>query len=219
MNSAKITLAGEELTALSSGALFWEREGLLAVADLHLGKSDRIVRRAGAMLPPYETDETLGRLAEVVDFVRPSVVLCLGDTFDDLQAIQSLGPDHVATLTRLQAGRRWLWLEGNHDPGPVELGGEHLAEFSLGPLIFRHIARENAEFGEISGHYHPKAKLKTGSRPCFMMDERRLILPAFGCYTGGLSWTEPVLRDLFAPAALAYLTGPKVLTVPVPEAA
>lgn len=219
MNSANLTFAGETLTALPSGALYWEREGLLAVADLHLGKSDRIARRTGAMLPPYETSETLSRLADVVDAVSPEVVLCLGDTFDDIEAIQSLSADHLATLTRLQAGRRWLWLEGNHDPGPMELGGEHLAEYTLGPLTFRHIAREDAYAGEVSGHYHPKARLKGASRPCFMMDDKRLILPAFGCYTGGLSWTEPVLRNLFAPSALAYLTGPKVLPVPVPEAA
>lgn len=219
MNSTQLTFAGETLTALTSGALFWQREKLLAVADLHLGKSDRIARRSGAMLPPYETTETLSRLADVVDTMQPNVVLCLGDTFDDMEAIQALREDHLATLTRLQAGRRWLWLEGNHDPGPVELGGEHLAELSLGSLTFRHIARDDALAGEVSGHYHPKARLKGISRPCFMVDDKRLILPAFGCYTGGLSWTEPVLRRLFASNALAYLTGPNILPVPVPEAA
>ena len=70
--------------------------------------------------------------------------------------------------------------------------------------------------GEVSGHYHPKAKLSRGSRPCFMADEGRLILPAYGCYTGGLDWTTPVLRGLFQPEAVAYLTGARVLTVPVP---
>ena len=57
------------------------------------------------------------------------------------------------------------------------------------------------------------------SRPCFSADESRLILPAYGCYTGGLDWTTPVLRNLFADRALAYLTGPRVLAVPVPRAA
>ena len=91
-------------------------------------------------------------------------------------------------ITRLQAGRRWVWIEGNHDPGPVDLGGSHLAELPLPPLTFRHIAQGGAR-GEVSGHYHPKASVpargRSISRPAFLYDSDRLILPAYGTYTGG----------------------------------
>ena len=219
MNSATFLLAGESLTACPSGALFWAREGMLVVSDLHLGKSERIARRGGTLLPPYDTTETLMRMQSDIAAFAPRVVLCLGDSFDDLAAAEALDDTHRATLMRLQAGRRWLWVEGNHDPGPVDLGGAHLAEFSAGPLIFRHVARVGPACGEVSGHYHPKARLKAAQRPCFLTDGQRLILPAYGAYTGGLDWTTPVLRRLFANRATAYLTGHKVLAVPVPRAA
>ena len=214
-----IPLAGETLTPLASGALYWAAREMLVFSDLHLGKSERIARRGGALLPPYETDETLARMADDIGALRPRIVLCLGDSFDDRLAAEALTEAHRETITRLQAGRRWLWVEGNHDPGPLELGGTHLAEHRDGGLTFRHIAMPGCAPGEVSGHYHPKASTRMSSRPCFIADETRLILPAFGCYTGGLRWTTPELRRLFSERATAYLTGRKVLAVPVPVAA
>ncbi len=219
MNSVDFTFLDQTLTACPSGALHWSETSTLTVSDLHLGKSERIARRGGALLPPYDTIETLTRLSADIQVLRPKTVICLGDSFDDLAAAESLDDTHIETLSRLQAGRRWVWIEGNHDPGPVALGGEHRADYTLGPLTFRHIAEAQAAPGEISGRYHPKAKLRQMSRPCFMRDAGRLILPAYGCYTGGLDWTTPVLRGLFQPEAVAYLTGARVLTVPVPVAA
>ena len=219
MNALDFSFCGEALSALPSGALYWATQDMLVVSDLHLGKSERIARRGGTLLPPYDSEETLARLADDIGSAVPATVLCLGDSFDDLIAAEALSDAIRARLTSLQAGRRWLWLEGNHDPGPVDLGGTHLNEVTEGPLTFRHIAEADTDPGEISGHYHPKARLRRASRPCFMMDDTRLILPAYGSYTGGLDWTTPVLRDLFAEKAIAYLTGRQVLAVPVPRAA
>ena len=194
------------------------RDGLAGSA-LHLGKSARLARRGGPLLPPYETAETLDRLAADLDATGAGTVICLGDSFDDLAAGEALDPIHKDTIRRLQAGRRWIWIEGNHDPGPLDLGGSHLAQHRLGPLTFRHIAAPVPEPGEISGHYHPKARMRAARRPCFLADSSRMILPAYGCYTGGLDWTAPELRTLFADDAVAYLTGAQMLAVPVPKAA
>jgi len=60
---------GARLTALGSGALWWADHGLLCVSDLHLGKAERIARRGGTALPPYETMDTLTRLAAALDRV------------------------------------------------------------------------------------------------------------------------------------------------------
>jgi uncharacterized protein len=211
-----ITLAGETLHALPSGALWWPDERLLAVADLHFGKSDRLARRGGALLPPYETRETLARLDADIETHRPATVLCLGDSFDDLAAADSMDPSDSLWIARLMAGRRWLWVEGNHDPGPLNLGGTHLSQVKIGPLTFRHIAR-SGETAEISGHYHPKARLRSLVRPCFLADGRRLILPAYGAFTGGLWCDHPDLAALMAPEALAILTGRRCIAVPMPR--
>jgi len=219
MNRAVINLAGATLIPLPSGGLYWPDRGMLVVSDLHLGKSERMARRGGSLLPPYESDVTLDRLAVDISATDPETVLCLGDSFDDLEAARTLEDTHCDTLSQLQDGRRWLWIEGNHDSGATRFGGQHLKEHREGPLTFRHIAKKAAKSGEISGHYHPKARIRGGSRPCFLVDETRMICPAYGAYTGGLDWTTPVLRQLFSEHAFAFLTGHKVLQVPVPRRA
>jgi DNA ligase-associated metallophosphoesterase len=206
------------LTALPSGALWWPDARLLCVADLHLCKSERVARRAGALLPPYETRETLDRLGLEIARLAPAVVVCLGDSFDDCEAGAALPPDEEARLAALMAGRDWIWIAGNHDPAPLGLGGRHSAELRLGPLTFRHQAGDGAA-GEISGHYHPKLRLPLRggavSRPCFLHDARRLILPAFGAYTGGLRSDHPAFAALLGPDARAVLTGDPCLALPL----
>ena len=220
MNGFDFTLAGVRLMALGSGALWWADQALLCVSDLHLGKSERIARRGGATLPPYDTRDTLTRLAADLARTQARVVICLGDSFDDLGAAFALPAEERLWITRLQAGRRWVWIEGNHDPGPVDLGGSHLAELPVSPLTFRHIAQVGAS-REISGHYHPKASVhargRSISRPAFLYDSDRLILPAYGTYTGGLYSDSAVLSDLMAPEARALMLADPPLAVPMPR--
>ena len=220
MNVYPFTLAGVPLQALGSGALYWPDQNLLCVSDLHIGKAERLARIGGAQLPPYETQDTLTRLEHDLQETGATTVICLGDTFDDTTAMDELTESESLWITRLQAGRRWVWIEGNHDPGPVALGGTHLAELPLPPLVFRHIAQAGSS-GEISGHYHPKAHLKgrrhSVSRPCFLLDSDRIILPAYGTYTGGLRSSDAALTALFRPEALAILTGPTPQPIPMPR--
>ena len=137
-------LGAARLEARPSGALWWRDRRALCVADLHLGKAERIARAGGPLLPPYETDETLTRLSDEIDRLNPDIVICLGDSFDDARAPQCLSEAHHGCLTRLMAGRRWIWIAGNHDPAPLELVGDHLQELRLGVLTFRHIAAGGA---------------------------------------------------------------------------
>ncbi|MEO1239377.1 MAG: ligase-associated DNA damage response endonuclease PdeM [Pseudomonadota bacterium] len=222
MNIHRFDFAGASLVARPSGALHWPSANLLCVSDLHLCKAERLARRGGEMLPPYETRDTLSRLEADIRATAPDIMVCLGDSFDDAAAADAMEEDDRLWLARLMAGRRWIWIEGNHDPGALGFGGTYLSEFQTGGLTFRHMARLEAETGEISGHYHPKARIsargKTLTRACFMTDATRLILPAFGTYTGGLTWTDPALQRLFPSAAQAFLTGAKVYAVPVPRA-
>ncbi len=214
MTAHAFTLCATPLRALPSGALHIPGEAALCVSDLHLGKSDRIARRGGGLLPPYEARETLARLEADILATGARQVICLGDSFDDLAAQASLGEAERLWLARLQAGRRWVWIEGNHDPGPVELGGSHLAETYLAGLTFRHIALSGA-VGEVSGHYHPKHRIAGTSRAAFLYDKDRLILPAYGTYTGGLSSSDPVFETLLKRPAMAVLTGSKAIPLPL----
>jgi DNA ligase-associated metallophosphoesterase len=216
MDGYGFSLAGARLTALGSGALWWGERRTLCVSDLHLGKSERHARRGGSALPPYEVQDTLNRLEAALQETEAETVICLGDSFDDDAAARALPGAEQDRIAGLMRHRRWIWIEGNHDPAPGPLGGEHAAELTLGPLTFRHIAQP-ADAAEVSGHYHPKARLRGTSRPAFLLDARRLILPAFGTYTGGLRSSDPALTALMAPEALAILTGPRPLPMPMPR--
>ncbi|WP_072776719.1 ligase-associated DNA damage response endonuclease PdeM [Marivita hallyeonensis] len=220
MNDFAFEFQSETLHALPSGALFWPVRSLLVVSDLHLGKSARAARFGGAQLPPYETRETLDRLATDLDRTGAKTVICLGDSFDAPQMQDMLPQEDLLTLSALQAGRDWYWIEGNHDPGPVSLGGAHRRAMVVGPLRFLHIAEPDAMPGEVTGHYHPKASVplrgRLLTRPCFLFDQRRLILPAYGAFTGGLHAHDPALSGLFSSGAHAILTGPKPCKIPMP---
>lgn len=220
MNGFDFEFAGATLTALGSGALYWAAENLICVSDLHLGKSERRARLGDAPLPPYETHDTLSRLDADLRRTGAATVVCLGDSFDDRMAAHALPEAEKLWIAALQAGRKWIWIEGNHDPGPVDLGGTHMAECAFDPLRFRHIASPSESF-EISGHYHPKTTLKTGhrsiTRPAFLIDDTRIILPAYGTYTGGLRSHDSVLQSLMRPGALAVMTGPTPRPLPMPR--
>jgi DNA ligase-associated metallophosphoesterase len=219
-NGHIFTFAGQAMIARPSGALYWPAEELLVVSDLHLGKSERISRRSGALLPPYEVQDTLTRLEADIAATLPRAVICLGDSFDDMVAVTALDPDHANWIAGLTAGRDWTWVTGNHDPAPTGLGGHAADVVTCGPVTFRHIAIDGTS-PEISGHYHPKASLRVRghavSRPCFLRDDMRLILPAYGTYTGGMRTSDRALGQLMAANARAILAGLPMVEIPMPR--
>src|SRR6476661_15683 len=207
---SSLNIAGVQLIADLSGALFWEEESLLVVSDLHLEKGSSFARR-GVLLPPYDTVATLGRLAAVIARHDPRMVIALGDSFHDRTAHARLtAPDREA-LTAMQARRDWIWISGNHDPAlPSDFGGVVATEVAIGPIAFRH--EPTGAFGEIAGHLHPKARVPTRGRAterrCFASDGERAVMPAFGAYTGGLSIRDEAFTKIFgAPDFVAHVLG------------
>jgi uncharacterized protein len=194
-------IAGTEVVADQSGALYVPAEHTLIVADLHLEKGSASARR-GIMLPPYDSRETLRRLAGVVARYRPHCVVALGDSLHDRSAESRLGSVERAEVSDLQTGRDWVWITGNHDPViTAGLGGDVATSLCLGGIILRHEPRLGDAPGEIAGHLHPAARIVLGGtgmrRPCFVGDGTRLVLPAFGAFTGGLNVLDPAFTSLF----------------------
>ena len=202
----EITVAGVALVPDIAGALFWPEESLLVVADLHLEKGSSFAAR-GVLLPPYDTAATLGRLDALIARYAPRIVVALGDNFHDGGGPARLAPDDRADLMALQRGRDWVWIAGNHDPDPRDgIGGAFARSIALGALVFRHEPTPRVALGEIAGHLHPTARVhrrgRTMRRRCFASDGARLVMPAFGAYTGGLNIRDKAFVEVFG--ALAF---------------
>lgn len=196
-----VGIAGECAVCDRSGALYFPDLRLLAVSDLHLEKGSAIARR-GALVPPYDTAATLMRLQAVIAEYDPRIIVSLGDSFHDGWGAERLPSSFRERLEVLIAGRDWFWIAGNHDPeAPEGLGGESVEEIAIGPLVFRHEPSRGGAPGEIAGHLHPGARLvargRSVRRRCFASDGRRMIMPAFGAYTGMLNVLDRAYAGLF----------------------
>ena len=208
---SELTVNGAALQADTSGALVWAEQATVIVADLHLEKGSAFARH-GTLLPPYDSRATLARLAAVMRAHRPRRVICLGDSFHDGDAPTRLAREDAAAVAALAAATDWIWIAGNHDPRPpAGLGGRVTDEIVIGPLVFRHQAVNRPVSGEVSGHFHPRASIDTrGGRVhgrCFVEDGRRVILPAFGAYAGGLDVRDRAVRELMAADFAVHLIG------------
>ncbi len=207
-----VSVAGVTLIADPAGALYWPDEGLLVVADLHLEKGSAFAKR-GVLLPPYDTATTLARLARLIEHHAPRLVIALGDSFHDNDGPLRMSATDRAALRSLQRGRDWLWIAGNHDPDmPADIGGRFAEILAFGPLTLRHEPSATTSGGEIAGHLHPVARVaqrgRAVSRRCFAGDGRRLVMPAFGAYAGGLNVRDRAIVGLFGTLAFtAHMLG------------
>jgi uncharacterized protein len=222
--AGEITVAGVPLVADIAGALYWPGEGLLVVSDLHLEKGSAFAAR-GVLMPPYDTATTLERLAGLLARYAARIVIALGDNFHDGGGPARLARSDRAQLLELQRGRDWVWIAGNHDPDPREgIGGAFARSLALGPLTFRHEpaaalahrgndgGNDGESNGEIAGHLHPAARIlqrgRTLTRKCFATDGTRLVMPAFGAYTGGLNIRNIAFLKVFGALGFtAHLIG------------
>jgi DNA ligase-associated metallophosphoesterase len=214
--AGEITVAGVPLVADVAGALYWPEEGLLVVSDLHLEKGSAFAVR-GVLIPPYDTATTLDRLSGVLLRYAARMVVALGDNFHDRGGPARLASADRAHLLELQRGRDWVWIAGNHDPDPGEgIGGAFARSLALGPLVFRHEPMPGRGEGEIAGHLHPAARIlqrgRAQTRKCFAADGARLVMPAFGAYTGGLNIRDIAFLRIFGALGFtAYLLGQRRL--------
>ncbi len=210
------SFGGQELRALSAGALFWPARQALLVADLHLEKASWFAR-FGQLLPPYDSIATLSELTDVIAATGAREVWCLGDSFHDARGCERL-PERAQTMLRSLTGTtRWTWITGNHDAGmgigtvADHCGGVLVEEAVVDGLVLRHEADPAETRPELSGHFHPKLRLKVRgkavARRCFVATPTKLVLPAFGSLTGGLDPDHPEIvravgRDAQALVAL-----------------
>ena len=211
IDDLSIDVNGELLVLDASGAVWWPAQATLVFADIHFEKGSSYARR-GALLPPYDTRTTLKRMALAIGRRAPRRVVALGDSFHDRDAAERLDGEERAMLAALAGSSEWVWIAGNHDPAPPAwLGGQIVPEIRLGGLVFRHEPSMFFQPGEIAGHLHPCTTVTRRGRRlrrrCFVSDGKRVVLPAFGAYAGGLDLWDDAIGSLFEGPFGAFVLG------------
>ncbi len=207
-----VRIAGEDALCDWRGAAYFPTHRILVISDLHFEKGSSFARRR-QFIPPYDTHQTLRRVRQVIEDYDPAVVICLGDSFHDAEGHQRIPGEIEREITALAARRDWIWISGNHDPyAPTTLPGFSAEELAIGNLVFRHEPLTGTAPGEVSGHLHPAARIvrrgRTVRRTCFALDGSRMVMPAFGAFTGSLNVLSSAYDELFDwPKMRALLLG------------
>jgi uncharacterized protein len=157
------------------------------VADLHLGY-DLARRRRGEAVPASSLDETCAALTPLLTtYVVRSLVIA-GDVCEDAAGIGLIG-ELIAWLDR--AGVRLAGIvPGNHDrvlrkrPERLPICAEGLR---LGGWHIVHGDGKLPHGRVIHGHYHPCLRWQGHAAPCYLIGERRIVLPAFTADAAGVN--------------------------------
>lgn len=192
--TCRVRWAGQDLCLLAERALWWPAQGVLFIADLHIGKA-ATYRALGQPVPGGTTQQNLARLDRLIETHRPLQIVFLGDF---LHAAQARTPQVLAALQAWRAQHAQLALtlvRGNHDSRagdpPPALGITVVNEPHLiGPFAACHHSQLHATHFVLAGHLHPVCTLYGRGRdrirmPCFVSQGEQAILPAFGEFTGG----------------------------------
>ncbi|WP_432379869.1 ligase-associated DNA damage response endonuclease PdeM [Duganella sp. P38] len=211
-----IEIAGEQLLMLPQKALYWPRESMLIIADIHFGKAASF-RALGVPVPAGTTSANLAALDDLIARLPVRQVMFLGDflharaarapaTLAAMQAWRARHPDLLLTLVR-----------GNHDAHagdpPPQLAMAMVDEpHVIGPFAFCHHPDVMVPSYVLAGHVHPVYRLRSGwdslLLPCFLVGPERMVLPSFGAFTGG----HPVLAQ---PGERVFVSsGEAVLEIP-----
>lgn len=182
-----ITIKGEQLDLDASGAVYWEAQKALLIADVHLGKIEHF-RKNGSPLPAILGKKNYVQLDRVIEKYLPSKVYFLGDLFHSELNSEWM---RFENWVKRQSTELVL-IKGNHDiihaQAFEKLGIQLFNELKINPFLLNHEPTENKAF-VICGHVHPGFRLRGKGKqylqlPCFYQQKNQLILPAFGAFTG-----------------------------------
>ena len=221
LDKVEITFCNQLFWLYADGSCYHAHSQTLIVADLHLEKA--FSQSSATLLPGFDTIETLELLFRAVNRNPVSHCILLGDSFHTIAAAHSLADTYKTQLQHLTVGGQFTWVLGNHDPLlPDFLNGTQSLSSRLGKIELRHQIAQNDPTtmlapagGQIIAHYHPKAKLRlragSASGKCFVFDTFRMILPAFGVFTGGLNIRDKTFSSLFSqPPEIYFCHGTKL---------
>lgn len=212
-------------------AIYFRKEKLLAVADLHLGYA-WTHRAQGQLMPISGRDDALERLGELLEEYKPERLVLLGDIVHRAVPVAELMEELRGLLELARGKAELIPLAGNHDrklQSLLELVDANCrlrAEYEAGGNVFLHGDRPATAVGEryIIGHEHPAVSLGDGVStsqkfPCFLIGENVVTLPSFSNWSAhtpvnGYEFMSPLAREAKFKTALAIM-GERLLPVPI----
>lgn len=187
MSGGRDELKKRGLTLLPEGGLWMPDSSLLMIADVHVGKAVHF-RRHGIPVPWEVEAQNLENLTRLLSLYKPRHLVVLGDLF---HSAVSYACEAFANWRRLWDKMSVTLVHGNHDRGSEDfcrhIGIEVRNMLRVGDVLLKHEPSEDATGMaglEIVGHLHPGFSVGRRCYPCFWYTPGRLVLPAFGTFTG-----------------------------------
>ena len=177
---------GLTIELLADHAIHLPGPSMLVLSDAHFGKAATF-RAHGLAVPDGDDARDLQRIDRMLALTGANSLLIVGDLTHSPRgsspALDEWLENNAARVTLVV---------GNHDsPGRLEASVRCVDRFTLGSTHFVHDPADAPEgMFSICGHLHPVVRIRDGSRnslrlACFHLSEQRLVLPAFGTFTGG----------------------------------
>lgn len=187
MDYLKHELLGEELWLLPQKGLFWPKNKLLVIADLHVGKSGHF-RKWGIPISSQILQKDLNSLDYLINFLKPKSTLFLGDLYHSKKNREF----ETLKLWMINQPTDFILVKGNHDtidflkylPLTINEG-----KILMPPFVFSHQVLSGVTHYNITGHLHPATVIKGNAKQsiklsCFWFSQNFAVLPAFGSFTG-----------------------------------
>lgn len=189
MDQLLVRAGGEDWLLLSEKCLFWPSQKMLIISDLHLGKSGHF-RKSGIPLPLGTDTTDLQRIDKLIKGLSPAKIVFLGDLF---HSTYNKEWEFFSHWVRERSHLQFILIEGNHDLLPLniyhEVGIIVMPTLVINNMHLSHQEMEGCSGYNMYGHIHPGIRLigkakQTIKIPCFLISEKKMILPAFGSLTG-----------------------------------
>lgn len=189
----KLTIRDETVYLLPEKALYWPREKMIVVADLHLGKAATF-RSLGIPIPEGCMQADLAKLRLILEKYEAKTCVVAGDLIHAKRGLSESTIDIFSSWLKTINTEIHLVI-GNHDHALKKNLPEgwnlivHADEYNIQPFIFTHLPNPDSQAFVWSGHIHPFISIpflrKSYKMPCFVLNEEVGILPAFTEFAAG----------------------------------
>jgi uncharacterized protein len=206
------SLGRENKYIFAGKTLFFPKDRILAIGDLHLGY-ETALRARGLEVPIRQFEEMQKELGQVFDYIRARYgkieqVIFLGDIKHHFNYIATEKEEVKKLLSFLRKKgieeNKVIFIRGNHEKN--EKSEKYLDYYIVKDIAFVHGHKEFLEIYDkninlvVMGHLHPtvtlqdEMKVKSEKYKCFLAGRYRkkdfVVLPSFINITEGVSFSE-----------------------------